>query len=243
MISEQIQKLIQAVEQADSADGLLKAVENLADACHEVAIPTLIEVLGYNNPGAAVAAVEGLIALGEVATPHLLAKLDGYNYGARAWAVRVCAGIGDPRALNLLLEAASSDFSLSVRRAAAKGLGSIRWSKLPPKQAQAVQKEVLETLLLVSQDGEWVVRYAAVVGLESLAAVLAETQPDLAGKIEERLQQMMATDAGLAVRVRAQLVLQQFLNPHSAGWQTEMKKQRKQFKSAKYKYSKRNQGH
>ena len=100
-------QLIQAVEDADSADGLLSAVEALADACDPEAIPTLIAVLGYNNPGAAVAAVDGLIALGETAIPSLLELIDTYNYGARAWAVRACAGIGDPRTLDLLLTSAS----------------------------------------------------------------------------------------------------------------------------------------
>ena len=209
MISNQISGLIQAVDQADSAGGLLKAVTDLAAAGHEAAIPTLIEVLGYNNPGAAVAAVDGLIALGEVTVPHVLEKLDSYNYGARAWAIRVFAGIGDPRALDLLLDAARNDFSLSVRRAAARGLGIIKWSKLPTEQVKAAQTEVFDTLVLVSQDGEWVVRYAAVVGLESLGAALADTQPDLGGKIERRLQQMVATDLVLAVRARVQLAMEQ----------------------------------
>jgi len=52
-------ELIQAVEQADSSEGLLNSVKALAAASSKQAIPTLITVLGYNNPGAAVAAVEG----------------------------------------------------------------------------------------------------------------------------------------------------------------------------------------
>ncbi|MGL5509340.1 MAG: HEAT repeat domain-containing protein, partial [Microcoleaceae cyanobacterium] len=104
-----IEKFIQAIEEADSAPKLVKAVRDLADAQTTEAIPVLIKVLGYNNPGAAVAAVDGLISLGNVAIPALLEQLDGYNYGARAWAIRVLAGIGDPRGLNLLLDAAVND--------------------------------------------------------------------------------------------------------------------------------------
>ena len=116
-----INDLIKAVEKADSSSSLFLAVSNLAKVRSPLAIPTLIEVLAFNNPGAAVAATEGLIALGETAITSLLENVDDYNYGARAWAIRVFAGIGDPRGLDLLLKAASSDFSLSVRRAATKG--------------------------------------------------------------------------------------------------------------------------
>jgi len=115
-----VETLIIAVEKADSANELLTAVENLAAAKSEAAIPTLTDVLRYNNPGASVAAVDGLIAIGKAAVPYLLANLDGYNYGARAWATRALAGIGDVRGLDLLLEAAVSDFSFSVRRGAAR---------------------------------------------------------------------------------------------------------------------------
>ncbi|MEO0869421.1 MAG: HEAT repeat domain-containing protein, partial [Cyanobacteria bacterium J06642_11] len=160
---------LQAVDAADSAQGLLDAVEDLANLNDERSIPTLIQVLGFNNPGAAVAAVEGLIQIGIPAVPTLLENLDGYNYGARAWAIRALAGIGDPRGLELLLHAAANDFSLSVRRAAARGLGNIHWSTLPISGRNQSQQQAQTVLIQVLQDDEWVVRYAAVVGLESLA--------------------------------------------------------------------------
>jgi len=64
-----VQQLITAVNQADSADLLLKTVEDLAAVGDRSAIPTLVEVLGFNNPGAAVAAVDGLIEIGEPVVP------------------------------------------------------------------------------------------------------------------------------------------------------------------------------
>ncbi|GAB4245667.1 MAG: HEAT repeat domain-containing protein [Stanieria sp.] len=204
----QVQQLIAAVNQADSADSLLTAVENLTEVRSPEAIPTLVEVLGYNNPGAAVAAVEGLIALGEPVVPYLINNLDDYNYGARAWATRVFAGIGDPSTLDILLKAAVGDFSQSVRRAAARGLGIIRWSKLAPEQRLPVQQEVLSTLLLVSQDGEWVVRYAAVVGLQALAQAVRETQPQLIEKITAKFQELITTEPESVIRARAQLAWQ-----------------------------------
>ncbi|MGF1590074.1 MAG: HEAT repeat domain-containing protein [Pleurocapsa sp.] len=197
-----VQQLIEAVNQADSADLLLKTVENLAEVTDTAAIPTLVEVLGFNNPGAAVAAVDGLIKIGEPVVPYLLKNLDSYNYGARAWATRVFAGIGDPAALDLLLKAAVSDFSQSVRRAAAKGLGGIIWSKLAPEEVVSAQQKVSKTLLLATEDGEWVVRYAAVVGLEALGHTLATSQPKLVSEIITKFQELISTEPEAAIQAR-----------------------------------------
>ncbi|QFS46258.1 HEAT repeat domain-containing protein [Nostoc sphaeroides] len=200
--SDLAQILIRAVEEADSSDRLLDAVQELAAAGIEEAVPCLIAALGYNNPGAAVAAVDGLIAIGEAAVQPLLQLIDGYNYGARAWAIRALAGIGDVRALDTLLEAAKTDFSLSVRRAAARGLGTLRWQQVPPEKLESIQTQVLEALLLISQDPEWVVRYAAVTSLETLAIAIAATLPDQASRITNQLQQILDTDVDLGVRTR-----------------------------------------
>ena len=201
-----IEKLIEEVNRADSADALLEAVENLADTNSEIAIPTLIEVLGFNNPGAAVAAVEGLIKIGEPAVPHLLKTLDTYNYGARAWTIRAFAGIGDPAALDLLLRAAVSDFSQSVRRAAARGLGIIRWSKLPPEDIVSAQEEVLQTLFLATEDGEWIVRYAAITGLHSLGDEIPEK---FLSAIASKLQEILMKETEIVVKARIQLALEE----------------------------------
>ncbi|ASC70691.1 Phycocyanobilin lyase subunit beta [Halomicronema hongdechloris C2206] len=208
-MSEDLSTLIAAVEQADSATALVGAVRALAMAEHVEAIPTLIEVLGYNNPGAAVAAVDGLVRLDQAAVPALLAHLDGYNYGARAWAIRALALIGDPRALGVLVEAASQDFALSVRRAAAKGLGSLRWQELPPEQIAPAQTQAFNILLQGCNDPEWVVRYAAIVGLQCLATDLGT--PDLplspVKKLQQQLQHLSRQDESPAVQARAQLAL------------------------------------
>jgi phycocyanobilin lyase beta subunit len=206
--SDLAQILIRAVEEADSSDRLLDAVQELAAAGIEEAIPTLIAALGYNNPGAAVAAVDGLIAIGEASVQPLLELIDNYNYGARAWAVRALAGIGDVRALDTLLEAAKSDFSLSVRRAAARGLGTLRWYQVPPEKLESIQTQVLEALLLIYQDPEWVVRYAAVTSLETLAIAISPTLPEQVSRITNQLQQMLDTDVDLGVRTRVKLAQQ-----------------------------------
>ncbi|MCP9914043.1 HEAT repeat domain-containing protein [Synechococcus sp. CS-1331] len=168
---------ITALQQADSAQDLLRATQELAASADASAAPVLVEVLGFNNPGAAVAAVEGLISLGTAAVDALL-QLDPENYGARAWAVRALAGIGDVRGLELLLDALGSDVAASVRRAAAKGLGQMQLAELPPDQQQVVQRQCLGALLAATSDGEWVVRYAVAVGLELLAAGLPPHLPE-----------------------------------------------------------------
>lgn len=196
-------ELINAVEEADSSDKLLDAVRALADVRQNAAIETLIAALGYNNPGVAVAAVDGLIAIGEDSVEPLLQQIDDYNYGARAWSVRALAGIGDPRGLEILLTAAETDFSLSVRRAAARGLGCIRWSNMEHNLVSENQQRVFKVLLLVSQDPEWVVRYAAVYGLQFLGISALNYQPDLIKEIIIQLDKIAKIDAELAVRARA----------------------------------------
>lgn len=202
-----VRQLIEAVNRADSADLLLQTVEDLAEIGDRMAIPTLVEVLGFNNPGAAVAAVDGLIKIGEPVVPYLLNNLDDYNYGARAWATRVFAGIGHPAALDLLLKATVSDFSQSVRRAAAKGLGSITWSKLPAEEIDSAQQQVLDALFLATKDGEWVVRYAAIVGLEGLLKALKSSQSLMISKIETKFEELSNAELEQIVRKRIQYAL------------------------------------
>jgi protein-tyrosine-phosphatase len=191
--------LIQAVEQANSAEALQAASAALAS--HLAAQPSpapravtaLVQVLGFNNPGAAVAAVDGLIACGEAAVEPLLANLDAHNYGARAWAVRALAGIGDVRGLELLEQALSGDIGPSVRRAAARGLGQLRCGALETQERQRIQRRALGALSKAASDGEWVVRYAVVVGLESLAQRLLENSSEASPEDgNDALQQIKA---------------------------------------------------
>lgn len=204
-----IQALIAAVDAADSVETLVDAVEALAQAGSVAALPTLLAALNFNNPGAAVAAVDGFILIGEPAVEPLLELLDNQNYGARAWALRALAGIGDPRALDLLLTTAKEDYALSVRRAAARGLGTIRWHLVSPQDIGDRQRQVLETLAMVAQDPEWVVRYAAIAGLQSLAESLAATQPTVLPAILKQLQGVSQTDTDPSVRARARMAKRQ----------------------------------
>lgn len=213
MTDDPAQTLIQAVETADSAVNLLNAVRRLSEVRVEKAIPTLIAALGYNNPGVAVAAVEGLIQLGEPAVNALLEQLDDHNYGARSWAVRALAGIGDPRAIQTLLEAAQNDFAPSVRRAASKGLGALNWHQLPSAQISLAQSHVKDALIIVSQDPEWVVRYAAVVGLQELALAIVVSQTEWVFQILRHFDHRVDVEDSLSVIARiclAQQTIQQY---------------------------------
>ncbi len=201
-MADPLPALIEAVDAADSSEALLEAVENLAEAGLEGAIPKLIATLSYNNPGAAVAAVDGLIQLGEPAMVAIMEQLDRRNYTARAWAIRAVAGIGDPRGLVTLLDAATSDIAMSVRRAASKGLGAIKWYWFPKELLAEAQQEALSTLLFIAhQDEEWVVRYAAIVGLQMLALATSELRTPL----QLQLKQFAAEDSVKTVCARAQM--------------------------------------
>lgn len=200
-MTDSSQELIDAIEQANSPERLVASVQALAATRQTAGISTLIAVLGYNNPTAAVAAVEGLIQIGEAAVQPLLEQLDDYNYGARAYAIRALAAIASPKALDALV-AAASDFAPSVRRAAAKGLGTLHWHQLSQEQIPSAQLLALSTLLSISQDPDWAIRYAAVVGLQGLATQLEVRQP-----IQKRLEEM-TQDPDIAVRARVQLANQ-----------------------------------
>lgn len=205
--SDSLQALIAAVHAADSAVRLTEAVWRLAAARRPEAIPTLIAALGYNNPGAAVAAVEGLIGIGKPAVPALLNELDEHNYTARAWAIRSLAGIGDPLGLTTLLGAATADFAVSVRRAAARGLGKLHWAEFPDSEREIAQAEALDALLFVCEDDEWVVRYAAVTGLEALAPAIWQ-YPAWRLPLRAKLADMTTQDSVGAVRARVALAQQ-----------------------------------
>jgi len=195
--------LIRAVEQADTPPRLLAAVKTLAKAQTEAGIPTLIAVLGYNNPVAAEIAIDGLIQLGSASVQPLIDLLDQYNYGARAYSIRALAAIADPRALDVLLAAAATDFAPSVRRAAAKGLGSLHWDLLDSQLRSTAQAQAIETLSSIAQDVEWSIRYAAIVGLQGLAQ-----KPDLRESIAPVFEQIAQTETDAAVKARVALATQ-----------------------------------
>lgn len=218
--------LIDAVERADSASQLLQATRTLAQTLSDHsqdseaepppvdALACLVRILGFNNPGAAVAAVEGLIACGPDAVAVLLGGLDDRNYGARAWAVRALAGIGDVRGLDLLEQALADDVGPSVRRAAAIGMGTLRVNHLAPELRQAVRQRSLSALQGASQDSEWVVRYAVAAALEKLCLELEAREGirDAALSTLDILADIEREDAPV-VRLRARLALNRLLSP------------------------------
>jgi phycocyanobilin lyase beta subunit len=201
--SPDVTALIQAVDEADSPDRLVQAVQALAAAQAEAGIPTLIQALGFNNPGAAMMAVRGLVQCGQTAVPALLSQIDGYNYGARSYAIRALAAIADPRALDILQQSALTDFAPSVRRAAAKGLGQVNWADCP--DPVAAQAQVLDTLVKMTCDADWSIRYAAIVGLDGLSH--AVTDAEVQHQVQDQLRHFGNADRDAGVRARAQAAL------------------------------------
>jgi len=175
-VNQQLNRYLLAVEQACSAETLVAATLDLVKISphlplnsieQQAAINCLITLLATNNPGAAGIAVGGLIACKRAAVQPILNNLDEHNYGARAWAVRALAQIGDPRGLAVLQRAIEQDIGPSVRCAAAMGLGRIKLAELSPAEKLETMEICLAGLKLGCADGEWIVRYAAVVGLEN----------------------------------------------------------------------------
>jgi phycocyanobilin lyase beta subunit len=218
--------LIAAVERAESASQLLRSTRALADALASRpqgaidqpalvdALACLVRILGYNNPGAAVAAVDGLIATGPAAVPAVLEGLDEKNYGARAWAVRALAGIGDVRGLDLLEQALADDIGPSVRRAAAIGMGTLRFDTLEPSRRRAVQERALMALREACHDAEWVVRYAVAAALEKLAFRLQAPEENHAEVVANLVTLAdIAREEVPVVRLRASLALNRLTSP------------------------------
>lgn len=163
--SRSLEEAIASVDAALTPAQLIAATRDLVRCQHLDAVPKLLEVIGYNNPALAGIAVQGLVDLGAQATPLILEQLDPTNYGARAWAVRALAEIGDVQALETLIHALGEDIGPSVRRAAAKGLGTMTLAS-EPDTAATQQHQCVQALARGVNDGEWVVRYAVAVSLE-----------------------------------------------------------------------------
>jgi len=192
---------IQAVEQAQSPASLMAAVKSLAAAQDPRVIPALIAVFGYNNPAAAAIALGAVITWGEAAVIPLAAQLDEYNYGARAYSMRALATIASVQSLEVLVKAATTDFAPSVRRAAAKGLGNLRWQDLPEPDRGTAQGQVFTALASLCDDGDWSIRYGGVAGLQALGTrVEALTQT-----VAEFLEQYQQRESDRSVRARIQL--------------------------------------
>ncbi|WP_448596332.1 HEAT repeat domain-containing protein [Thermoleptolyngbya sp.] len=202
--------LIADIDQADSPERLIAAVQALAAAQLEEGIPTLIRALGFNNPGAAVMAVKGLVQMGDAAVMPLLTLLDDYNYGARAYAIRALAAIADPRALDVLLSAAETDFAPSVRRAATKGVGQLHWLKLPETERAIAQSRTYDTLVRILSDADWSIRYAAIAGLQALGQSVSSLQPQIVAVLQT------LEDPDIAVRARVQWAIAQIQSPQPA---------------------------
>jgi phycocyanobilin lyase subunit beta len=74
---------------------------------------------------------------------------------------------------------------------------------------EVAQAEALEALLFVTQqDEEWVVRYSAVTGLESLGMAIVQTHPDWRSQIQSQFEHIALNDDSWAVRARVWMAQQ-----------------------------------
>jgi len=205
MTSTALADAIRHLDQARSTPELVQATRALCALQDPEAADTLINVLGFNNPAVAAVATQGLIQLGRNIVPTLLVSLDARNYGARAWVVKALAALRDPRGLDLLEHALEADIAPSVRRSATRGLADL---ELDPACSDQQLQRCLQGLLKAGQDDEWVVRYAAVFGLEQRLR-----DASVGSSLTDQAVSMLRTLASEAedarvVRLRAELALQ-----------------------------------
>ena len=163
MSASALQKAILALDRATTTSELVEATQTICSLKDLEAAPTLIKVLGFNNPAVGAVATQGLIALGRDVVPILVVNLDVGNYGARAWVVRAIATLRDPRGLDLLEHALNADIAPSVRRSATRGLAEM---ELEGSNVSKDFSRCCEALFKAAADDEWIVRYAAAFGLE-----------------------------------------------------------------------------
>ncbi len=206
MPSVALDSAIRHLDDARTTPELVQATKAVCALQDPAAAPTLIKVLGYNNPAVAAVASQGLVALGRAIVPTLLTSLDAQNYGARAWVVRVIASLRDPRGLELLDRALQADIAPSVRRSATRGLAEL---DLVGSTAPADLSRCCHALFRAAHDDEWVVRYAAAYGLEQRLTITPPPEP-LAAQGRALLQDLSeeGRESVKVVRLRAQLALQ-----------------------------------
>ena len=205
-INNQVQEAIQALDQATTRDELFIATKVLADTRSLEAATKLIEVLGHNNPATAVVATKGLTQLGPPVIPLLLSSLEASDYTTRAWAITILADLRDTRSLDVLIDAARTDISPSVRRTALRGLATLDFRSTVNGLTDL--ERCLTTLMEGCNDPEWVVRYAAVFGIERWLAS-NQLQLDAYTMAVSCLHRCADTREGVrVVRCRAQLALQ-----------------------------------
>ena len=205
MTSAALSDAIRNLDRASSTPELVQATRALCALGDPEATETLVKVLGFNNPAVAAVATQGLIQLGRTIVPTLLISLDARNYGARAWVVKALAALRDPRGLDLLEHALEADIAPSVRRSATRGLADL---ELDPVARDQQLDRCLRGLLKAGQDDEWVVRYAAVFGLEQRLRH-APVDSSLTDQAVPMLRALASNgEDARVVRLRAELALQ-----------------------------------
>ena len=205
MTSAALSDAIRNLDRASSTPELVQATRTLCALGDPEATETLVKVLGFNNPAVAAVATQGLIQLGRTIVPTLLISLDARNYGARAWVVKALAALRDPRGLDLLEHALEADIAPSVRRSATRGLADL---ELDPVARDQQLDRCLRGLLKAGQDDEWVVRYAAVFGLEQRLRH-APVDSSLTDQAVPMLRALASNgEDATVVRLRAELALQ-----------------------------------
>ena len=204
MASDTLQQAIRNLDQATTTPELIQATQAICALQDPDAATTLIKVLGFNNPGVASVATQGLIALGREIIPTLLVSLDARNYGARAWVVRVISALRDPRGIDVLEHALNADIAPSVPRSATRGLAEL---DLNQSSFDRDLERCFQCLFQAAKDDEWVVRYAAAFGLEQRLNTPSITSAQTTQALAHLQHLSSSKETVKVVRMRADLSL------------------------------------
>jgi phycocyanobilin lyase alpha subunit len=157
----------------------------------EEAIASLIEKFSYNHPAISSIAVESLVKRGtETVEPLVSAFLKCKDHGIQGFIIQALAGIGDIRALDLLIEVVGIEVANhcqgSVRRMAARGLGKIGSTT---KDISAINSCIEKLNWALSNVEDWALRYAAIVSLQEIAT--SETKAILEQQLQQQTDQIV----------------------------------------------------
>ena len=135
------------------------------------AINAFIDSLKHHNPRVSAAAVEVLVESAPVTVQPLIdAFYNSTDQSIQAYIVQTLARIGNPEALDLLVEVVGTEVANhcqgNVRRIAARGLGRIGSTSNNPQIIHRAEQKLIWALL---NPEDWGLRYAAAVALQEIA--------------------------------------------------------------------------
>ncbi|RMH71556.1 MAG: HEAT repeat domain-containing protein [Cyanobacteria bacterium J007] len=178
---------------------LVEGVKNDPGTAVDEAIAALIAQLEQHHPGVAKAAVDGLVEVGAESVEGAIAAYHRCtDQMVQAYLIQGLARIGDPRAIDLLVEVVGVEMANhcqgNVRRVAARGLGQVGCNSDDPAIVGAAIDKLTWALMYTE---DWALRYAACVSLSEIGtdkaagalheAIARERDPVVVARLREAI--------------------------------------------------------